>query len=141
MCDFSSVAKGIGSILSPIAGAIGLDRIGNAVSRAFTPPGTGGQQALLEQQQRQNQIAQDTLTFAKQSQAQAAAASDAVLADQKLANEKSAAASVPAVDSEAARLAADSRLRKLLSAGAFGVKAGLKNLGDAPIGFRNATGA
>jgi hypothetical protein len=133
--------KIISSVLSPVAAignAIGFDNIGNALSRAFTPPGTGGTQALMAQQ---NQLAQDTLAFAKDSQAQAKAASDAALADQRLANDKATAASIPAVDSEAARLAADARLRKLLSAGASGVKVGLKNLGDAPVGYRTATGA
>jgi hypothetical protein len=144
MCDF---LRSIGDAISS-----GVSGIGNAVTRAVTPPGTGGLEALAEQnkrtndqllsgQQTQNQIAQDTLTFAKDTQAQARATSDAALADQRKANDIAKAASVPAIDSEAARIAADSRLRKLLSAGAFGVKAGLKNLGDAPIGYRPATGA
>lgn len=146
MCD---IGGALSRIFSPIVPAVS-----NALGRAFTAPGTGGLEAqaiiakadqkasaevLNQQLQKQNTIAADTLTFAKETQATAAAGAAEAVKEQKLANEVARAASTPAADSDSARIAADTRLKKLLSAGAaFGV--GSRKLGSAPIGYRPVTG-
>jgi hypothetical protein len=71
--------------------------------------------------------------------ASAKASADAALAAQKQANMLAASASVPAVDSESSRAAADDQKRKLLQGSSFGI--GLPTAtGAPPVGFRLLAG-
>lgn len=104
--------------------------LGQFFSRILTPPGTGGLQAQTEIEAGKLKAQQDA----------AKAASDTALKAQQDALARAEAAAVPVADSESARRASEDRMRRLLSAGAFGVKAGQQFLGDAPIGYRNLMG-
>lgn len=75
----------------------------------------------------------------KEATAAAKASAAAALKSQKDANLIAQAASVPGVDNESVRSAADERRRKLLNGSSFGI--GLPNtFGEAPTGFRVLTG-
>ncbi|UZE47922.1 hypothetical protein ONR75_24100 [Rhodopseudomonas sp. P2A-2r] len=65
---------------------------------------------------------------------------DAALAQQKKALAVSEAALIPTIDSESARVAGESRQRKLQSTSPFGIGLSRK-LGTAPTGFRVLSGS
>lgn len=110
--------------------------IERAISRAFTPPGTGGAEAAQIQaraaQQEQNKLLAQANVVAKES-------SDAAIAMQQEAIKRASAASVPMADSESARRAMESRMRRLMIGAGAGSKGG-KLLGAAPVGYAELMG-
>lgn len=142
MCNIGkglSRALGIGTV---------VDMTTSALSRAITPPGTGGLEAAAEAAAaaaaRQNQLAieaQQRTAAAQEEQANIARQSAATaLEAQNKAAAQAAAAATPAADNESAVRANDERLRKLISSNSFGVKGG-KSFGAPPVGYRVLTGS
>lgn len=83
-------------------------------------------------------IAAQTAAVTQQT-ASAKASADAALAAQNQANLLAASSSVPTVDSESSRSAADDQKRKLLQGSSFGI--GLPTTtGAPPVGFRLLSG-
>jgi hypothetical protein len=111
--------------------------LGKAITRIFTPPGTGGAEAAQIQQQADLQNQQAQLSQATQKSSQAVA--DA-LAQQTAAIKESRKAALPVSDSASARAAAEDRLRKLFSGAAFSRVSGQQFFGEPPTGYRMLTG-
>ena len=111
--------------------------IGKAFSRAFTAPGTGGQEAAAIQQA--DELKKQQADLAKQTAASSQAVATAMTA-QTEAIKRARNAALPTSDSELARAAAEDRMRKLFSQGSFSRVAGQQFFGEPPTGYRMLTG-
>ena len=103
--------------------------------QAATSAAAAAQQAQATQNAltEQTNALRDQTSIARQS-------ADAALTQQKKALAVSEAALIPTIDSESARVAGESRQRKLTSTSPFGI--GLqRKLGSAPTGFRVLSGS
>jgi hypothetical protein len=118
---------------------LGIDLPDPKANAAASANASAAQQASAQQAAATQSALTEQTNALKASTALAQKTADDALATQKKALAASEAALIPTIDSESARVAGETRQRKLQSTSPWGI--GMqKKLGAAPVGFRVLSG-